>query len=163
MSSGSPANEGYYPDSCVFMETPRRSPPQFQATWRDLWLSWTCAVPRLTGFLCWALFASAGVQSLQIASSCHDHEPHQHPPTPPLVTHFLQESEHPVGPLDVVVGPHSPADRVLQVRHQLGELLRIQLLHRLGQLGHGLEGVDPTVVLPAAISWQTEPLLTFRR
>ena len=26
-----------------------------------------------------------------------------------------------------------------------------------------LDGVDPTVVLRAAISWQTEPLLTFRR
>jgi hypothetical protein len=40
----------------------------FQATCRDRWPSWTCVVPCLTGFECWALFASAGVQSLQIAS-----------------------------------------------------------------------------------------------
>lgn len=70
---------------------------------------------------------------------CHDHEPYQHPPLSPLVAYLLQESEHPVGPLDVVVGPHPPAHRILQVRHQLGELLRIQLLHRLGQFGHSLE------------------------
>ena len=26
-----------------------------------------------------------------------------------------------------------------------------------------VQGVDPTVVSPGAISWETEPLLTFRR
>src|SRR5512135_2727053 len=43
------------------------------------------------------------------------HESHQRPPSPPLVTHLLQEPEHPVGPLDVIVGPHPSAHRVVQV------------------------------------------------
>ena len=54
-----------------------------------------------------------------------DHEPDQRSPPPPLVPHLLQEAEHPVGPLHMIVGPHPLAQRVSQVRHQLGELLLI--------------------------------------
>src|SRR5271157_3995891 len=56
---------------------------------------------------------------------CQDHEPDQRLSTPPLVPHLLQEAKHTVGPLHMIVGPYSPADWVVQVGHQLGELLLI--------------------------------------
>src|SRR5208337_3406976 len=70
---------------------------------------------------------------------CQDHEPDQRLSTPPLVPHLLQEAKHTVGPLHMIVGAYSLADWVVQVGHQLGELLLIQLLHRLDQLRHGLK------------------------
>ena len=39
----------------------------------------------------------------------------------------------------MVVGPNPLADRIVQVRHQLGKLLFIQLFHSLDEFGHGLE------------------------
>jgi hypothetical protein len=72
-----------------------------------------------------------------------DHEAHQRLPPPPLVPHLLQRPDHPVGPLHMVVRPHPPAHRVVQVGHDLGELLRPQLLQRLDQLRHGREGRIP--------------------
>src|SRR4051812_39295924 len=63
-------------------------------------------------------------------------KPHQRLPPSPLVTHLLPEPNPPVGPLDVIVRPHPPTDRALEIRHHLGELLDAQLLHRLDQLRH---------------------------
>ena len=51
-----------------------------------------------------------------------DDESDQRSPPPPFVPHLLEETEHPVGPLHVVVGPNPLTDRVVQIRHQLGEL-----------------------------------------
>ena len=69
-----------------------------------------------------------------------DHETDQRLAPPPLVPYLLPEPNHPVGPLHVIVGPHPLAHRVVQIGHDLGKLLRAQLLHRLDQLGHGSEG-----------------------
>ncbi len=69
----------------------------------------------------------------------HDDKPDQRPTATPLVPHLLQEAKQPVGTLHVIVGPYPPAGRVVQVGHQLGELLRVQLVQRLDQLGHGPE------------------------
>src|SRR3954462_11031842 len=60
----------------------------------------------------------------------HDHEPDQRPTTSPLVPHLLQEPEHPIRPLHVIVGPHPTAQRVLEIGHHLGELLVAQLVQR---------------------------------
>src|SRR6516164_7717729 len=54
-----------------------------------------------------------------------DHEPHQRLPPTPLVSHLLQQPNQPVGPLHMIVGPHTLAHRVAQVRHHLRELRRL--------------------------------------
>src|SRR5262245_46566453 len=68
-----------------------------------------------------------------------DDEPDQCSPPSPFVPHLLEETEHPVGSFNMVIGPNPLTDRVVQIRHQLGKLLFIQLFHSLDEFGHGLE------------------------
>ncbi len=75
-----------------------------------------------------------------------DHEADQRLPPPPLGPHLLQQPDHPVGPLHVIVGPDPPALRVVQIGHDLGKLLRAELLQGLDQLGHGPERRVPHIV-----------------
>src|SRR5437764_14733393 len=42
-----------------------------------------------------------------------DHEAHQRLATPPFVPHLLPEADHSVGPLHMIVGPGSLADRTV--------------------------------------------------
>ena len=68
------------------------------------------------------------------------HEPNQRLAPPPFVPHLLQHANRPVGPLHMIVGPDPLVHRIVQVGHDLGELVVVQLLQGFDQLGHGLEG-----------------------